>query len=129
MTCSIGTLEAFCIEGDLFPAVARTTKFKQFGRDGNGFIIGALEQASSKLESTHFTSGDRAGADDVKFDAADIVGTVVTITRDVGGVPVTVENCFVESCTLTESKACVGIPGCDFKTKLSWEICTPVDWS
>jgi hypothetical protein len=126
-TPSIGGVSAFCIEGDLVAAQNKSTRFKVFGRDGNGYVKGSKEVPISKLESTHFVNG-RSAADTLQKSMAALVGTVVTITRDTATSPVTVANCYIDSVDLLESTAVVGIPSCDRKLKFSVGVVTPVDW-
>ncbi len=125
---SIGSLSVFSITGDLIPQSAAVSMFGQNGADGAGFIIGPKRPVASELISTSFST-TRTTQDTLKKAAAALVGTVATITRDVGGVPVAVADCFIKSYKIVKSDAGSGMPSsCTLRTDIAWEIYTPVDW-
>lgn len=122
----VGSVDAFCTNGDLLPALADVTEFTQNGADGVGLIVGPKHQPISEVESTHFVA-NRDAADALKAEARDLVGTAQTVLLDIDGTAVA--NCFIKSVKCTESVAVTGIPAAFWKVKLNWEIYTPIDWA
>ncbi len=125
---SIGSLSVFAITGDLIPQSNKSTMFGQNGADGAGFIIGPKRPVPSELISTSFST-DRTTQDALKKSAAALCGTVGSITRDIGGSPVVVADCFIKDFKILKSDSGAGMPSSGtFVTVIAWEIYTPVDW-
>lgn len=124
---SIGALSVFAFtEGDLQPPAAGVTKVNQHGADGNSYVIGPKHQPTSRLVSLSI-SNTRASQDALKKAAAALVGTTVTIIRDVSGNAV--PNCFVEGYRILSANAAAGLPGGGlFATYIEWEVVVPVSW-
>jgi hypothetical protein len=107
----------------------KTTRFNQFGADGVGLIVGSFAQKSCKIRSTHYVA-DQNAAYAIKSAAADMAGTLVSITRDdVLGSSITTANVAIEDVVVLEDKACAGLPGGNsWKLVLEWDALFPVSY-